>query len=59
VNPENPLDFVDKIQEIKNNRQLIKIMGENARILSLNVFDKEILSEKFANLILKRINKYV
>lgn len=51
VDPERPKDFADKILQYKGNRKCLKEWGENARYLSEHVFDKVILSEKFALLI--------
>lgn len=53
VNPNSPQDFVDKILEIKDNKSLLSKWGDNARKLSVEVFDKSILSKKMADLVEK------
>jgi glycosyltransferase involved in cell wall biosynthesis len=51
VDPENPGDLVDKLIKVKNDEERLNKMGENARRLSLEVFNKEILSEKLVTLL--------
>ena len=51
TDPGKPEEFADKLIQYKSDKLQLAIWGENARKLSLNVFDKELLSEKFVNLI--------
>lgn len=53
VDPNNPNDFVDKLLQYKNNNKLLEIWSKNARRLSLEVFDKNILSVKVADVLEK------
>ncbi len=50
VDPELPNDMVSKLVYLKNNQQVCKTMGENARKLSLESFDKEKLSKEYVEL---------
>ena len=51
VDPEKPEMLADKLLEIKDNKLLLKKWGENARRLSLEVYDKDILSAKVADIL--------
>lgn len=51
VDPDNPHDFVEKLLYYKDNKEILKLWGENARRLSIEVFDKNILSAKVADVI--------
>ena len=51
VSPEKPQELVDKLNEVKNNKELLKRWGDNARKLSLNVYNKELLTAKVADVI--------
>ena len=51
VNPDEPNDFAEKLLLYKNEPETLKRWGENARRLSLEVFDKNILSAKVADVI--------
>lgn len=51
VDPDNPKDFADKLQLYKDDKKKLMLWGENARKLSLEVFDKSILSAKVADVI--------
>lgn len=53
VSPEYPQELVDKLVEVKDNKELLKKWGENARKLSLNVFDKDLLTAKVADVLEK------
>lgn len=53
VDPDSPKDFAHKILEIKDNKDILKRWGENARKLSIEVYDKDILAAKVANIIEK------
>ncbi|SFI79559.1 glycosyltransferase family 4 protein [Myroides guanonis] len=51
VNPNKPQELVDEILHLKNNVELIKVMGENSRNLAETVFDKSILTKEFVRVI--------
>ncbi len=51
VNPKDPMDFANKLIKYKENKEQLKIWAENSRRLSLEVFDKNILSAKIADAI--------
>lgn len=50
VDPENPKELAEKLIEIKDNKELLAEWGQNSRRLSLEVFDKNILSAKVADI---------
>ena len=54
VDPENPGDLADKLIEVKDNVKLLKEWGENARRLSIEIFDKDRLSSQVAD-VLERV----
>ena len=51
VDPDNPSDFAEKLLLYKNKPDTLKRWGENARRLSVEVFNKDILSAKVADVI--------
>lgn len=51
VDPEKPEMLAEKLLEIKDNILLLQRWGANARRLSLEVFDKEMLSAKVADVL--------
>ena len=51
VDPKDPQFFVDKILEIKDNKDLLDRWGKNARLLSISTFDKSLLSCKMADVV--------
>lgn len=51
VNPDDPNVLAKKLLEIKDKTDELKRMGNNARRLSLEVYNKDILSEKFLQVI--------
>ncbi len=51
VDPDSPEDFAEKLIYFKDKKETLKTWGENARRLSLEVFDKDILSAKVADVI--------
>ena len=53
VNPDDPADFIDKIALYKDNKEQLKIWGENARKLSETTFDRSILAKRVAETIEK------
>ena len=56
VDPEKPEQLAEKLLAIKDDKNLLKIWGENARRLSLEVYDKEILASKAADVLEKYVN---
>lgn len=57
VDPNNPNDFAEKLLKYKDDLEQLKIWGKNSRRLSLEVFDKNILSSKVADVIECAYNK--
>ena len=53
VDPDNPSDFAEKLIKYKVDKITLKRWGENARKLSLEVYDKDILASKVADVIEK------
>lgn len=53
VDPTNPQILIDKLNMVKNDKTMLSEWGINARNLSLNVYDKQILSAKIADVIEK------
>ena len=53
VDPEKPEELAEKLVHYKNDKDTLKRWGENARKLSLEVFDKGILSAKVADVLEK------
>ena len=51
VSPERPQELVNRLNEVKNDKVTLKRWSENARNLSLNVFNKELLTAKVADII--------
>ncbi len=51
VDPENPEDLANKLIEVKDNKELLQQWSENSRKLSLEVYDKNILSAKVADVL--------
>ena len=56
VDPSNPNDFVDKLLRYTKDSEQLRRWGENARNLSLNVFDKNILTKQVVDVI-EQVNK--
>jgi len=51
VNPDDPSEFAEKLVLYKGDKETLKLWGENARRLSVEVFDKDILSAQVADVI--------
>ena len=51
VDPEKPEQLAERLIEVKDNKELLKLWGENARRLSIDVFDKDILSSRVADVL--------
>ena len=55
VNPNDPGDLLSKLLNISENKIQLSMLSHNARKISIEVFDKELLSEEFKNLIISII----
>ncbi|PKR80295.1 glycosyltransferase WbuB [Brumimicrobium salinarum] len=55
VDPNRPKELVNKIRLLQNDTALIKQMGENARNLAKNKYDKGLLCKQFADTIEKHV----
>ena len=53
VDPDKPEELADKLLRIKDDKALLKKWGENARKLSIEVYDKDILSAQVADVLEK------
>lgn len=51
VDPEKPEQLVDKLIEIKDNKELLRTWGENARKLSIEKYDRNILTSQVADVL--------
>lgn len=51
VNPNRPEELAQKVLYLKDNPELVKEMGQNARKLAETVYDKSILCKKFIEVI--------
>lgn len=51
VNPEKPEELAKLIIEWKNNPELVKQMGQNARKLAIEKYDKSILCKEFLDIV--------
>ena len=56
VDPDNPDDFAEKLLLYKDDKERLKVWGENARKLSVEVYDKDILSAQVADVLEKIYN---
>ena len=53
VDPDDPSDFANKLLWYKNQKKQLDEWGRNARELSLKMFDKSVLSDKFVETLQK------
>ena len=53
VDPDKPEEFAEKLLEIKDSKKLLETWGSNARRLSVEVYDKDILSAQVADVVEK------
>lgn len=53
VDPENPEELAEKILYYKEDRNTLERWGRNARKLSIEVYDKDILAAKVADVLEK------
>lgn len=53
VDPDKPEELADKLLKVKDDKVLLKKWGENARKLSIEVYDKVILSAQVADVLEK------
>ena len=51
VDPERPEDMAEKLMAIKDNKEELHKMSENARRIAVEQYDKSILTEKFYGVI--------
>lgn len=51
VNPDDPKELALKLIEIKDKKEELDEMGKNARRISVEIYDKSILSEKFLQVV--------
>ncbi len=51
VDPERPEDMAEKLMAIKDNKEELHKMSENARRIAVEQYDKSILTEKFYDII--------
>lgn len=51
VDPQNPLDLAQKLLKYKDNKTLLNTWSTNSRRLSIEVFDKRILSAKVVDIL--------
>ena len=51
VDPEKPEEMAMKILAIKDNSEQLKCWGENARRLSMEIYDKKILTAQVADIV--------
>lgn len=56
VKPNYPDELVNKVMQLKENTNMMKIMSENGRLLAETVYDKSILCNEFLIVINKVIN---
>lgn len=57
VDPDKPMELADLLIEWANNKECLKVMGDNARDLAYREFDKKILCANFVRLINKVIEE--
>lgn len=53
ADPEKPELLAEKLLKVKDNKELLRTWGENARRLSIEVYDKDILSAQVADVLEK------
>ena len=51
VNPDDPSSLADRIEEVKDDEQLLARWSENARKLSIEKYDKNLLTSKVADVL--------
>lgn len=51
VDPENPADLADKLIKYKDDKEQLEVWGNNARRLSIEKYDKSILSSQVADVL--------
>lgn len=56
VNPNYPVDLVNKLSQLKDNTDMMKLMSENGRLLAETVYDKSILCNEFLKVIKKVVS---
>lgn len=58
VRPEDPDDFANALILCTDNRQLLKTMGENARELAVRRFDRQMLANRFVDVLERAEGKH-
>ena len=59
VDPDDPAQLADRLIEIKDNTEQLRIWGENARRLSIEVYDKDILTVQVARVVENVLIRYI
>ncbi|MDY0271249.1 MAG: glycosyltransferase family 4 protein [Advenella sp.] len=49
IPPDNAIAFADALEKATDNKEMLKIMGKNSRVLAENEFNRELLSNKFVD----------
>ena len=57
VNPNYPIELVNKVIQLKENTKMMKSMSENGRFLAETVYDKSILCNDFLKVIKNQLYK--
>lgn len=58
VNPNHPQELVDKLRYLQSHAAVRETMGENARRLALEKYDKSILAKKFVSVITESMQSF-
>ena len=56
IKPDDPIAFANTLESITGNEQKLSIMGQNARSLAENHFNRETLSEDWAAWVIDKHN---
>lgn len=51
VEPENPVDFAEKVRVYLKNPELVKAQGENGYRFAKKHFDRQVLAKEYLNYI--------
>lgn len=49
IPPDNAIAFADALEKAADNKEMLKSMGKNSRVLAENEFNRELLSNKFVD----------
>ena len=58
VRPEDPKDFANALIRCAENKQLMNTMGENARGLAVSIFDRQMLANRFVDVLESVVGKH-